>query len=87
MSLAPLARHLNRERGTPSREDFSAAGMLDDGDGSITRGLDFIGLRDEFGIVGQAYDKQAGKILKGRFLIQADVLRGEVLHHVFNVAD
>lgn len=86
MTLAPLTRYLNRDRGTPSPEDFAAAGMTDDGDGSITRGLDFIGLRDEFGIVGQAYDKQTGKLLKGRFLVQVDQLRGEVLHHVFSAA-
>jgi hypothetical protein len=83
MSLDPLARHLNRDRGTPSPEDFAAAGMADDGDGSITRGLDFIGLRVEFGIVGQAYDKQTGMMLKGRFLIQSDPMCGEVLHHIF----
>ena len=84
MSLAPLAKFLTRTRQAPSQADFFAAGMLSEG-GSVTRGIDFIGLSEDFGITSQAYDKKTGKLMSGRFLIQYDSLAGEVLHHIFSV--
>ena len=82
--LSPISRFVARDRGTPTAQDFSAAGFALEG-GSVVRGLEFIGLAAEFGIVGRAYDKVAKKLITGRFLIQYTDMEGEVLHHAYEV--
>lgn len=81
--LNPVALYLSRDRGTPTAADFAAAGMTLCEDGAVERSGRYVGPLDEFGISGQAFDKTAGKVLRGRFLVQWNEIDGEVLHHSY----
>lgn len=95
MTTAPLQQlraHLNRDGGIPGPEDIEAAGLVcvDGGCGVSTPTSEsdlcghYLGLIEEFKIVGRVYDKKTGQLKSGRFLIQWTENQGEVLHHQYS---
>ena|SRR6218665_3868034 len=85
MSLAPIKEHFSRGRRQPSAADFAQAGLvLQTPRGSVTRGDEFVGIVTEFGVVDEVYDKKAGRMLHGSFLVQWTDIDGETLHHTYS---
>lgn len=83
--LQQLRAHINRDRGQPSLEDISTAGLvLVDDCAGVVRPDSFtgtwLGPVAEFGIVGRVFDKKSGELKKGRFLVQLTDLHGEIVH-------
>lgn len=82
--LAPVTRYLNRDSGAPDVDDYLRAGF-ELVDGNVFSAQGHIGLASEFGIVGKAWDKKAGVMKTGRFLVQWTEIDGEVLHFAYPV--
>lgn len=94
MTITPLQQlraHLNRDGGVPGPDDIVAAGLVSvDGGCGVSTPTSvadpcghYLGLIEEFKIVGRAYDKKTGQLKTGRFLIQWTEMTGEVLHHQY----